>query len=257
VTGPSAVRIAVLFPEMLGTYGDGGNALALAFRLQLRGLRSEVIQVGADQRVPVACDLYLLGGSEDGPQEFVADVLAEGHLATAVSGGAGVLAVCSGMQLLGREFVGRDDRPRAGLGLLPCRTFAPTDGTPRTVGEVVVRSTAFGAIGDIVGFENHRGQTVLEPGATPLGTCLRGFGNTRAAEPSHRVDGVLQGKVLGTYLHGPVLALNPQLADAVLAWATGPLAPVDEPEYDLHVAQARRRRLPWGSPRRARRSRPA
>jgi lipid II isoglutaminyl synthase (glutamine-hydrolysing) len=57
------------------------------------------------------------------------------------------------------------------------------------------------------------------------------------------VDGVLEGSVLGTYLHGPVLALNPLLADAVLSWVTGPLPPVDDAEYDRQVAQARGRRL--------------
>ncbi|HEX3946752.1 MAG TPA: hypothetical protein VHW47_03565, partial [Acidimicrobiales bacterium] len=29
------------------------------------------------------------------------------------------------------------------------------------------------------------------------------------------------GRVVGTYLHGPVLARNPALADLLLGWATG------------------------------------
>jgi len=39
------------------------------------------------------------------------------------------------------------------------------------------------------------------------------------------------GKVLGTYLHGPVLARNPALADLLLGWATGgQLVPLDDHE---------------------------
>jgi CobQ-like glutamine amidotransferase family enzyme len=233
----------VLLPEILGTYGDGGNAAALGYRLSARGLSVELVPVGADQVVPLSCDLYLLGGSEDGPQEFVAGWLASGDLARAAAGGAGVVAVCSGLQLLGREFPGPDDRPRPGLGLLPCTTLAPAPGLPRAVGDVVVRGTPWQSVGDVIGFENHRGRTVLDPGATPLGSCVRGHGNDRSAGPGHRVDGVVHGRIVGTYLHGPVLALTPLLADVVLSWVLDPLPPVDDPAFDAQVASARRRRL--------------
>lgn len=242
-SGPSSVRIAVLLPEILGTYGDGGNALALAFRLEIRGLAAEVIPVRADQKVPLSCDLYLLGGSEDGPQEFVAGWLASSNLEGAVAAGAAIVAVCSGLQMLGREFPGRDDRPLAGLGLLPCTTIGPRPGAARAVGEVVVQASALEGVGDVIGFENHRGRTMLDPGARPLGTCVRGFGNDRSAGPGHRVDGVVGDRILGTYLHGPVLALNPLLGDAVLAWVVDPLPTVDDPDFDAQVARARRRRL--------------
>jgi CobQ-like glutamine amidotransferase family enzyme len=42
-------------------------------------------------------------------------------------------------------------------------------------------------------------------------------------------DGAVRGHVIGTYLHGPVLARNPELADLLLGWALGrPLEPVDD-----------------------------
>ena len=64
----SAVRIGLLFPALLGTYGDGGNALVLRKRLEWRGIDAEIVEVDAGAPVPDSLDLYLLGGGEDGPQ---------------------------------------------------------------------------------------------------------------------------------------------------------------------------------------------
>jgi CobQ-like glutamine amidotransferase family enzyme len=40
----------------------------------------------------------------------------------------------------------------------------------------------------------------------------------------------VSGRVVGTYLHGPVLARNPALADRLLSWALGDvtLPPLDD-----------------------------
>src|SRR5438874_13814551 len=64
----SRVTIALLYPELLGTYGDGGNATVLAERLRWRGVDADVITLGAGDTVPTSCDVYLMGGGEDGPQ---------------------------------------------------------------------------------------------------------------------------------------------------------------------------------------------
>ena len=41
---------------------------------------------------------------------------------------------------------------------------------------------------------------------------------------------------IGTYLHGPVLPRNPALADLLLSWVCGPLAPLDSGvEEQLHA----------------------
>jgi hypothetical protein len=34
-------------------------------------------------------------------------------------------------------------------------------------------------------------------------------------------EGAVRGRVVGTYMHGPVLARNPALADVLLSWALG------------------------------------
>ena len=70
-------RIALVFPELLGTYGDGGNAIVLAQRLRWRGLPADIVRVGVEDPLPRDCDLYVLGGGEDAPQTFATARLVE------------------------------------------------------------------------------------------------------------------------------------------------------------------------------------
>jgi hypothetical protein len=67
----------------------------------------------------------------------------------------------------------------------------------------------------LVGFENHGGRTTLGADVSPLGTVVRGRGNDGA------LDGYRSGNIWATYAHGPVLALNPWLADVVLESVLG------------------------------------
>jgi len=231
----SAVRVALLFPDLLGTYGDGGNALVLTRRLSWRGLAVETVVVAAGEVVPDSCDLYVLGGGEDGPQvEATRELEAQGGLHRAVDQGASVLAVCAGMQILGHRFPDIGGTPRPGLGLLDCETVRVD--APRAVGELLVTPDADWGLPLLTGFENHGGRTRLGPTARRLGAVEVGEGNGSGDE------GVVNGKVLGTYLHGPVLARNPALADLVLGWVVGePLAPL--PEADADAEALRRVRI--------------
>lgn len=233
------VGIAVLYPELLGTYGDGGNAAVLAGRLRWRGIESEVVEVTAGDPVPAGCQLYLMGGGEDGPQTLaVRELEASGALPSAVDGGAAVLAVCAGYQVLGREFGGAGGTPHPGLGLLDCATARGKG--PRRVGEVVVEPDRDLGLPTLTGYENHAGVTTLGPGATPLGQVLVGHGN----DAGDGTEGIVSGRVVGTYLHGPVLARNPALADLLLAWVVGPLDPLDDAETEAlrgeRISAARR-----------------
>ena len=216
----SAVRIALVFPELLGTYGDGGNAVVLAQRLRWRGLPAEILRVGIDDVLPHGCDIYVLGGGEDAPQMLATARLAEMELARAVELGATVFAVCAGLQVLGRSFTGSDGVQQSGLGILDCTTRPKGE---RQIGELVVEPTAFD-LPLLTGFENHGGITELGPEAVALGRVKVGYGNGAG-----EVEGVVSGRVVGTYLHGPALARNPGLADLLLSWVTGALEPLHEP----------------------------
>lgn len=216
------LAVALLYPELLGTYGDSGNALVLRQRLRWRGLPVRVLDVALGRPVPAAADLYVLGGGEDEAQlRALAELRASGVLTAAVERGTPVLAVCAGLQLLGRSLTGPDGTVHPGLGLLDLATGRLPR---RAVGEVEVRPDAALGLPVLTGFSNHAGSTVLGPAAQPLGTVVSGPGNTGPGG----VDGAVQGSVLATYLHGPVLARNPALADLLLSRALGqPLAPLD------------------------------
>jgi hypothetical protein len=223
----TGLRIVVVYPDLLGTYGDGGNGLVLARRAEWRGIKASLHQALSADPVPMG-DLYCLGGGKDGPQVRAAAALRQdGTLVGAVERGAAVLAVCAGFQIVGTTFPDANGSGRAGLGLLDVSTVKGTG--PRAVGEVVADITAAGAgpLPTLSGFENHAGVTRVGPGAEPLATVRRGIGNG-GGDAS---EGAVAGKVLGTYLHGPVLARNPALADLLLGWATGgQLVPLDDHE---------------------------
>jgi CobQ-like glutamine amidotransferase family enzyme len=222
----SVVEIALVYPELLGTYGDSGNALVLARRLTQRGIAARVVEVGIDDPVPRDAEMYLLGGGEDAPQFTALEALrTSGALNHAADTGSVVLAVCAGFQLIGTTLVDADGHAVPGLGLVDAVT---TRAPKRLVGEVAVRDEALGT-GWIVGFENHRGVTAIDGGGVVLGP--------REPERGCATDGVVRGHVVGTYLHGPVLARNPRLADQLLEWVVGPLEPFVDPQADLLHAE--------------------
>jgi hypothetical protein len=183
--------------------------------------------------------LYVIGGGEDLPQGLAAAKLAAGRpLHRAVERGAVVLAVCAGLQILGESYVAPDGRSSEGLGLLGCVTTASR--RPRAIGEVLVepeREWADQGLTELTGFENHGAVTDLGPGTRPVGTVRSGVGNKDGT-----VEGAVSGRVWGTYLHGPVLARNPRLADLLLTWAVGALGPVGDRDVEpqaLHAERAR------------------
>jgi CobQ-like glutamine amidotransferase family enzyme len=190
--------------------------------LAWRGIASEVVTVRSGQSVPVGCELYVVGGGEDLPQALAAQQL--GPLSRAVDGGAAVLAVCAGMQIIGTTFVGPDGQHVAGAGVVDCQT-GPGPGR-RLVGELVVDPDPRLGLPALTGYENHGSVTTVGGGARSLGRVVHGVGNGDGSG----ADGVWSGRIIGTYMHGPVLARNPALADHLLSSVVGELAPLDDAE---------------------------
>lgn len=227
-----SLRIVWIYPDLLSTYGDRGNALILARRAQRRGMPVEVIEVRSDQRLPATADIYLIGGGEDGPQALGAQrLLADGGLQRAVAQGSVVFGVCAGYQLLGTSFFAKGAR-YAGLELLDLHS---NRGPSRAVGEIAGEIDPRLGVPALSGFENHGGRTHLGPEVAPLARISAGVGNDGSTE------GAWRGKLLGTYSHGPALARNPALADLLLRWATGvhQLPPLDDTWPDRLRAERR------------------
>ena len=233
-----AVRIGLVLPDVMGTYGDGGNAVVLRQRLRLRGIAAEIIEITLSDPVPDSLDLYTLGGAEDYAQRLATrHLLRHQGLQRAANRGAPVLAICAAIQVLGHWYETSAGERVDGVGLLDATTSPQSE---RTIGEVVATPLIEGLTDSLTGFENHRGGTVLGPDARPLSAVIKGAGNRMG----DGFDGVLQGSVVATYLHGPCLARNPELADLLLSRVVGPLAPLELPEVD----RLRRERL--SAPRR-------
>jgi len=242
----SVVRIGLVMPDVLGTYGDSGNATVLRKRLEWRGYKAEVVDLAVGETVPNSLDFYLLGGGEDRAQTLaVAHLTANPGMQEAAGRGAVVLAICAGLQILGHDFTGTDGVTHRGLSLLDVRT---TPGTgARAVGELLTTPDPALLQASMTGFENHQGHTQVGPGARPLSKVVYGTGNGDGA------DGAYAGRVVATYMHGPVLARNPEFADLLLSWAVGePLAPLDIPVIEtlrderrraVQAMAARRKRL--------------
>jgi lipid II isoglutaminyl synthase (glutamine-hydrolysing) len=227
------VRVGHLYPDYLNIYADRGNIAVLTRRSALRGHELDVQSLGFDDTLePGAQDLIYIGGGQDREQALVAADLATKaeSIREAVAGGAALLAVCGGYQLLGRGYRGRDGSTMPGVGLFPHETVAGSD---RMIGDVLLECELEpGERRLLAGFENHAGRTVLDPGAVPLGRVVFGFGN----DGSSGYEGCRLGRALGTYLHGPLLPRNPWLADWLLAQALAhamggdapPLSPLDD-----------------------------
>ena len=233
------VEVVLVYQSLLGIYGDRGNATVLARRLAWRGFDAVLTVVEPGEPLPDTGQVYLLGGGEDAAQiSAVRALQADGGLHRAVDRGAVVFAVCAGYQIAGRTFTVGDptvpggsggegaDQVIEGLGLLDVTT---TRGPRRAVGEILSRWRGRdGEASLLTGFENHGGWTRLGPDAQPLADVEVGVGNC-----ADGTEGAVNGSVIGTYPHGPVLARNPALADHLLELALGEeLAPLPRPEID-------------------------
>jgi lipid II isoglutaminyl synthase (glutamine-hydrolysing) len=240
-------RIVVghLYSDYLNIYADRGNIAVLARRAAWRGHELEVrsVSVGDDLRSNEH-DLLYVGGGQDREQALVATDLAAkgGALRRAVDGGAALLAVCGGYQLLGRSYRDFHGVDLPGVGLFPLETVA---GDRRMIGDVLLECELDpGRRRTLAGFENHAGRTRLDAGAEPLGRVIAGFGN----DGESGYEGCRVGRAIGTYLHGPLLPRNPWLADWLLAQALArrlgeppELEPLpDELESQAHAVSARR-----------------
>jgi len=224
-----------LFPELTDVNGDAQNALVLARRAQWAGIDAEVVALGLGEAAPAARPAaVVLGSSVDSALPRVRDGLES--LREALQGwiadGVPLLAVGTGLELLGTRIV-LPDAVVEGLALVA----AVAEPLAVRVADDLVVDTA--AEGRLVGYENHARRLRLEPGVEPLGTVVRGVGDGRG------VDGVRAGSILGTRLHGPVLAKNPALADALLAGALGRVVRPEGPAVAAadRAAAAIRRRL--------------
>lgn len=212
-----ALRIVHLFPDLLNLYGDGGNVKCLAKRAAWRTIPVEVIPVNHGGTIDLStADIVFLGGGPDREQRLASEELLRmrDDLAAYVEADGVLLAICGGYQILGSEWLLGDESVE-GLGVVDMVTKRAEGSGDRLIDDIALASPL--AKRPVVGYENHAGRTFLGAGLEPFGRVVSssGHGNNDA----DKADGVLYRNVVGTYLHGPLLGKNPEVADHLLARA--------------------------------------
>jgi CobQ-like glutamine amidotransferase family enzyme len=225
----------------MNIYADRGNLLLLERRCRWRGIEFSLRASGLGEELdPHGADLYYIGGGQDRDQKLCALDLAEvkrDALHAVASREGVILAVCGGYQLLGHSYqLGEETLP--GVGLVDLRTIRAD--APRLIGNVAIEvELEPGEQRVLAGFENHGGRTYLGPSARALGRVLRGHGNNG----QDGREGVHEGSVIGTYLHGPLLPKNAWFADWLIRTALrldAPLPALDDQLEAAAHADARR-----------------
>jgi hypothetical protein len=236
------ITLAHLYPREMNIYGDTGNVVVLSKRLAWRGIAARVVRVNVGDPLPAETDILLGGGGQDAAQgELADDFLAKGpDLAAMAADGVVMLTICGTYQLLGHEFITQDGQRIPGVGVLDVVTRGSRT---RLIGTSVAETADTIGAGRLVGYENHSGMTELGPGVRPLGRTETGGGNNG----TDRTEGAIRDNVIGTYLHGPVLAKSARFADDLLRRAlrrrgiSDQLEPLDDALADQAAAVAAHR----------------
>lgn len=204
------ITILQLYPNDMNIYGDNGNLLVLQRRLEWYGYTPNIVTYNVGDTLPKEVDIIIGGGGQDSGQEKIhADLLKIGPtLKDWAEAGVPMLMVCGLYQLFGKFFKTLDNKTLEGIGILDIETIGTNE---RLIGNIVTDSE----FGDIIGYENHSGQTFLGRGVQPFARTVKGAGNN--SKDGH--EGARYKNVIGTYLHGSILPKNPQLADFLIRTA--------------------------------------
>jgi len=131
-------------------------------------------------------------------------------LAKAMDSGTFFLLICGGYQLFGQYYVNADGHKIQGLGFFDYVT-EKSKSDDRCIGNIYLDVEIDGERFDVLGFENHGGQTYGND-ESYFGKVIFGNGNYYGAKS----EGFYKDNVLGTYIHGPLLPKNPALADFII-----------------------------------------
>jgi len=205
------ISLLHLYPRDMNIYGDGGNVLTIKRRLQWHGYTPTLLEYNPGDTFPKNVDIIVGGGGQDSGQDVIQnDLLAIGStLRDLAEAGTPMLVICGLYQLFGRFFKAQDGHIIEGISLLDIETHA---GPERLIGNIITKSPQFG---DIIGYENHSGQTFLGRNVQPLGRVIKGAGNNGQDD----TEGARYKNIIASYLHGSLLPKNPNIADFLIEQA--------------------------------------
>lgn len=210
------LKLYHLFEDKLNLYGDDGNVTVLKKRCEWRNIALEIVQVNEITRKDDVdlndADMIFLGGGSDREQSLCTMQLKliKDDFKAVIEKGTPCLTICGGYQFLGKYYQDVRGNRLNGLGILDLYTIANFEQNSRMIGNILVESKTFGKI---AGFENHSGETFHH--YPVLGRVIKGSGNNR----TDRKEGLVYKNLIGTYMHGPFLSKNPQIADFIISKA--------------------------------------
>lgn len=211
------IKLLYLYPDLLELYGDYGNTQVLKYRCERRNINLEIDRYSINYPKPdfKSYDIVFAGGGADNEQEILSKDLVKykEDIKEAEENGTFFLLICGAYQLFGKYYKGVDGSIIPGLEVFEYYTEASNDRTTRCIGNIVTEATLNEKKTYVIGFENHAGQT--KKVKTPFGKVLYGNGNRFQAED----EGYFKKNVIGTYLHGPLLSKNPDVADYIIQYA--------------------------------------
>tara|TARA_B100000029_G_scaffold449439_1_gene472647 strand:+ start:44195 stop:44962 length:768 start_codon:yes stop_codon:yes gene_type:complete len=210
----SPIRVVSMYPDIMNTYSDRGNLLAIQYRALQLGIKIVLEEVSLGDPFPAQCDLVLIGGGQDQEQKRIATDLKikTSQLQAWAEDDVSILAVCGGFQLFGNWYRDIQGNYLEGVKIFDMTTIAPRIKNFRAVGDIWVTSR-IEDVGEVVGFENHAGQSYLGAKASSFASVRYGKGNNGI----DKTEGAIYRNAIGTYLHGSVLPKNPRLLDYLLA----------------------------------------
>ena len=203
-----SLTIVQLYPDDMNIYGDWGNVLTILKRAEWHGLDARLVNYNVGDSFPEQADILIGGGGQDSGQLKVQADLQKiaPKLHALADDDTPMLMICGLYQLFGRFFrTGKGDLIE-GINIFHAETHA---GPERLIGNIVTQSEQFG---EIIGYENHSGQTFIDNDMRPFGTLLKGAGNNGQDE----TEGCMYRNVIGTYMHGSLLPKNPVVADFLI-----------------------------------------
>lgn len=205
------IKVLHLYARDMNIYGDRGNILTLLRRLEWHGYKPQLIEYNPGDKFPDDIDIVVGGGGQDSGQSKIQDdlLLIGPHLRQLADSGTPMLMICGLYQLFGKFFKTSSGEIIEGIGLFDIETYGKSE---RLIGNIITHSEQFG---DIVGYENHSGQTFLGHNVKALGRVVMGAGNNMADNG----EGSRYKNVIGSYLHGSLLPKNPAIADFLIKQA--------------------------------------
>lgn len=255
------LTIGWLYPDLMSTYGDRGNIMALQKRCEWRGIHVDLVHI--DQHTEnlklKTVDLLFGGGAQDLEQDIVMKDLKKEKaplLKKLIENNAPALFVCGSPQLMGNYYEPSVGERIEGVGIFDMYSKHPGKDSNRLIGNAIgkiywdniqaMQNTKYQIPNTtyIVGFENHGGRTYLGKNAKPFAKVIKGYGNN--GEDGN--EGVVYKNAIGCYYHGPLLPKNPHIADWLIKTAlevkykeTIELTPLDDTlEYQAQKAIAKK-----------------